>query len=282
MDYTNYIKKILLPVTKDNTSGSTDIALKAIKLIKKFVKRKDVKLSPELYKCISQQLISAQPSMGIMFNLAYRITKMKTLVEKRDFLLYLDKYRDEIEAHKIDIAKRVFNLIKNKNVIMIYSSSSTVLESLKYAHKKGSRFKVVVPESRPMREGEKMMIQLSRSSIPVMFVTDVTGISMLAMYDIDVVLIGGDAILNKYLVSKIGTYPIAMLCKQNHIPVYGLCGTEKVIPKEYENKFVISDKPAYEITTYKNKYVKVVNRYFEKVPIKLFTGIIADQQQLKV
>lgn len=261
---------------KDNTSGSTQILINAISIIKDFVKRDDVSLSSDLYMEISKQLISAQPSMGIILNLANKIESIKKLMTKKDFLFFLDNYKSEVQTHKAIIAKRVLGLIKDNSLIMIYSSSSTVFESLKYAHNNGLKFKVMVLESRPMNEGRKMMLLLSRLSIPVIFVTDAVGISMLARQKVDTVFVGGDAILTKYFVCKIGTYPIAMLCKQNNIQIYGLCETEKIIPKKFETKFVILDKQADEITTYRNKFVKVINRYFEKVPLKLFTNIITD------
>ena len=214
--------------------------------------------------------------MGIMLNLAYGIRKMAGTVQRNDLLLYLDGFEAAIELHSRLIAIKVSDLLKKDNLVMTYSSSSTVLESLRYSYSRGSRFRIIVLESRPMNEGRDMMVQLVKSSIPVTYATDAAGMSMLASAQIDSVLIGGDALYGDGFVCKTGSRAIAELCAGKGVRLYGLCGTEKTVPKELSNRFVVLDRPAKELTDYNNKFVTVSNRYFEVVPSALFTSIITD------
>jgi translation initiation factor 2B subunit (eIF-2B alpha/beta/delta family) len=238
-----------------------------------------MRLYPGFCKRISEQLISAQPSMGIMLNLAYGIGKMAGIAQRNDLLLYLDGFETAIESHSRLIAVKVSGLLKKVNVVMTYSSSSTVLESFKYAYRHGSRFRVVVLESRPMNEGRDMMLHLVKASIPVTYVTDAAGMSLLVSEDIDAVLIGGDAMYRNGFVCKTGSRAIAELCKKRKVRFYGLCGTEKIIPEELSDKFVITNNPAKELTAFKHKFATITNRYFEAVPYELFTKIVTDSRQ---
>ncbi len=273
------IERLLKPLSNDNTSGSAQIALFAIKLIRRMVKRTDTRVSPGFCKLISEQLISAQPSMGIMLNLAYGIGKMAGTAQRKDIVLYLDGFETAMQEHARIIAVKVSGLLKKVNVVMTYSSSSTVLESFKYAYMHGSKFRVVVLESRPMNEGRDMMLHLVKALIPVTYVTDAAGMSMLASEDIDAVLIGGDAMYGNGFVCKTGSRAIAELCNKKGVHLYGLCGTEKIIPEQLYNRFVVLDRPAKDLTEFKNKFAAVINRYFEIVPLDMFTKIITNSGQ---
>lgn len=263
-------------LSKDNTSGSAQIAFNAVKLIKTIIRRADAEASARFFKLISKQLVSAQPSMGIILNLAYSIDEMAGTVTRKDILSYLDNFKTTIETHTKIIAERTSALLESSKTVMTYSASSTVLESLRHAYKNGLRFSVVVPESRPMNEGRGMMVKLSRASIPVLYMTDAAGMSMLASGDIDTVLIGGDAIQRNDFVCKTGSLAIATLCKTERVPLFGLCGTEKIIPEQFSKKFIIANKPAKEVSDFKSRFVQITNRYFEIVPFSMFTKIITD------
>jgi translation initiation factor eIF-2B subunit delta len=216
--------------------------------------------------------------MGTILNLAYGIHAIPGTATIKDVLHYLHAFENNIIKHMEIIA----NYFKNKNLsgdaIMVYSSSSTVEASLEYAWRNGSRFKVIALESRPMNEGKNMMLNLSKASIPVIYTTDAAGMSMLASGRADRVLLGGDAIHPEGFVCKSGSRAIAVLCKTKKVPLYGLCGSEKIIPPFYKSRFLIRDMPAKEVTRITGRRVTVINRYFEIVPFHLFTEIITDKK----
>jgi len=278
----NHITEFFKPIKDDNTSGSIDIALKAIRLIRDFVKDDKVEISKPLCNVLSEWLISAQPSMGIILNLAYGLRRMKKGVKRNDILLYLDKYESGIKDHTAIISKRVFKLLESAKTIMVYSASYTVLMSLRYAYEKGLRFKVLVPESRPQNEGRNMALALADLSIPVLYTTDAMAMSMLAAGDIDGVFIGGDAIVSHTLICKVGSLALATICRRKKIPLYGLCGTEKIVPDKLKERFNILPMPSEEIIKLKKKNITVINRYFESVPFKLFTKIITDKKEFAI
>ncbi|MCL4557516.1 MAG: hypothetical protein M1491_02600 [Deltaproteobacteria bacterium] len=269
------IATLFRQLRNDNTSGSSEIASNAIRRIKSIVGCADAGASAHLFTLISEGLVSAQPSMGIMMNLADGIAAM-TYAPHKDMLSYLDGFRAAMEDHARVIARRTAPLLKGRDTVMTYSSSSTVLESLKYAYRNGARFKVAVPESRPMNEGKAMAAGLSKTSIPVLYMTDAACMSMLAAGDIDAVLIGGDAIHMGDLVCKTGSLAIAALCKAGKVPLYGLCATEKIVPRRFNGRFVIVDRPAGEVSDIKNSSLRIANRYFERVPLHMFTRVVTD------
>ncbi len=271
------IKRLLKPIGTDNTSGSVTIALQALSRVRRFAVRTDVRVSAHLCRTIAEDLIAAQPSMGIILNLADGIRNLHQPVDKETLLWFLDRFEAAIEAHTQTIAHTVARLLQRSHLVMTYSSSSTVLAGLRAAYQAGASFQVVVPESRPMNEGSRMMAELDRSSIPVIYGTDAAALSTLASGDVDAVLIGADARLADGLVCKTGSLAIAGLCRRTKTRLYGLYGTEKIVPPALVKKFVISDKRVEELTRMKGTNITVSNRYFEVVPVRLFTRMITDQ-----
>ena len=270
------IKKALSPLALDNTSGSVKIAMDAVALIRDILVRTDAASFGGALRLISRQLIGAQPSMGIILNLAYRLRSMAGTSSAGEVMRYLDAFGTMVDAHTARIAERMEKPLVSSARVMTWSSSSTVLASLRNAWDKGLRFKVIVTESRPVNEGAQMMKALLKSSIPVTYTTDAAGMSMLAQGGIDTVLIGADALFKRNVVCKTGSLAIAALCKAKKVRLYGLCGTEKRIPGPLLGTFVIADKPAKEITGFKHRSLTVANRYFERIPSSLFTKIVTD------
>lgn len=263
---------------RDNTSGSARIAADAIKRIETIIRRTPrMRRDVRFFHFLAGQLVSAQPSMGVILNLAHGIDARAGHSTGRDMLAYLDDFQAAMEGHVRIIAQRTAALLKDRKTVMTYSASSTVLESLLAARTAGLRFRVVVPESRPMNEGRDMMIALSKAFVPVLYMTDAAAMSMLSAGNIDAVLIGGDALYRNGFVCKAGSRAIASLCRAGKVPLYGLCGTEKIVPRALSGRFVIADKPARELTDFKGRSAKVENRYFEIVPVRMFTGIVTDR-----
>ena len=268
------IKKLLTPIGSDSVSGSTSIALQAIDRVRRYIRRTDVHVNARLCRTIAGHLIAAQPSMGIILNLADGLGNLSYPADRKAAVQYLDRFEAAIGVNMQGIAHSVGRLLRNARLVMTYSLSSSVLAGLHEAYGQGSRFTVLVPESRPMNEGSRMMQALARSGIPVIYGTDAAALSTLASGDVDAVLIGADARLADGLVCKTGTRAIAELCRKTKTRLYGLCGTEKIVPRALIRKFVILNKPARELTTLQNKSVTVWNRYFEVVSVHLFTMII--------
>jgi translation initiation factor 2B subunit (eIF-2B alpha/beta/delta family) len=90
--------------------------------------------------------------------------------------------------------------------------------------------------------------------------------------EVDLVMVGGDALSPQGLINKIGTYGIALAAQRFNIKFLALLGTEKFIP--FLVKSIPQMDPA-ELLPNPQK-INVCNRYFELTPLDLIWGVICE------
>jgi len=267
-------------IESDNTSGSIELARMAVKTIEILVENISSE-NPDIFKSLVKEtalkLVNAQPSMASIFTFAnnlllqidksYDTSKIKNIIER-----HCKRFANHLNNSSIKISKFTQNMIKNDSKIITHSYSSSVLNSLIFSKKQGKNFHVICTESRPINEGVKFAKKLGEAGIKVKLVTDA------AIYNYietsDMVIVGGDAIVEDGLVNKIGTLGLAIAAKHFNVGCYSLCGSEKILPISYNLKIV--KKNPSEITTSKIKNVAPINFYFDVTPVELFTGVITE------
>jgi methylthioribose-1-phosphate isomerase len=83
------------------------------------------------------------------------------------------------------------------------------------AREQGKKFEVVADETRPVLQ------ELMQEDIPVTLITDNTAGALMKRGEIDLAIVGTDrTALNGDVANKIGTYTVAVLCKEHGIPFY--------------------------------------------------------------
>ncbi|KAL0332270.1 UNVERIFIED_CONTAM: Translation initiation factor eIF-2B subunit delta [Sesamum calycinum] len=115
----------------------------------------------------------------------------------------IDRFINEkiILADKV-IVKHAVTKIRDGDVLLTYGSSSAVEMILLHAHELGKQFRVVIVDSRPKLEGQKLL--LSR------------------------VFLGASSVLsNGTVYSRVGTACVAMVAHQFHVPVLICCEAYK-------------------------------------------------------
>ena len=98
----------------------------------------------------------------------------------------------------------------------------TALGVIKAAVEQGKRIRVYADETRPLLQGARLTTwELKRLNIPVTLITDSMAGFYMSKQVIDCVITGADRIaLNGDTANKIGTYSLAVLARENHIPFY--------------------------------------------------------------
>ncbi len=86
----------------------------------------------------------------------------------------------------------------------------------------GRKVRVLAGETRPFLQGSRLTAwELLRDGIPVTVITDGMAGHLMSRGEVDVVLVGADRIAaNGDVANKIGTYPLAVLAREHHIPFY--------------------------------------------------------------
>jgi len=151
--------------------------------------------------------------------------------ELQDILIDSSKNFDrKLEESVQQIAEIGARRIKEGDVIMTHSYSSSVIAILKKAHQQHKRLKVFVTETRPELEGRDVARELAAEGINATLIID-SAVSHF-IEDSDKVLIGAEAVAaNGAIVNKIGTATIAAVAQRARVRVYAAASTYKFSPE---------------------------------------------------
>jgi len=106
----------------------------------------------------------------------------------------------------------------------------TALGVIRGAVDAGKRVRVVADETRPFLQGARLTAwELMQDGIETILIADVAAGSLMRRRMIDLVVVGADRIAaNGDVANKIGTYPVAVLAKENRIPFYVAAPTSTI------------------------------------------------------
>ncbi|KAL6526249.1 hypothetical protein OROMI_029889 [Orobanche minor] len=130
-----------------------------------------------------------------------------------------------ILADKV-IVKHAVTKIRDDDVLLTYGSSSAVELIFLHAHELGKRFRVVIVDSRPKLEGQKLLRRLVGKGINCTY-THINAVSYI-MHEVTRAFLGASSVLsNGAVYSRVGTACVAMVAHQFHVPVLVCCEAYK-------------------------------------------------------
>ena len=106
----------------------------------------------------------------------------------------------------------------------------TALGVIRAAREAGKQIHVYVDETRPFLQGARLTAwELQQDGIPLTLITDNMAGHFMMRGAVDLVIVGADRIAaNGDVANKIGTYTLAVLCKENGIPFYVAAPTSTI------------------------------------------------------
>lgn len=154
------------------------------------------------------------------------------------------------------------------------------------AKEQGKKFSVFADETRPVLQGARLTAwELMEAGIDVTLITDNSAGAFMQKGQIDLAIVGTDrTVLNGDVANKIGTYTVAVLCKEHAIPFYvaaPLSSIDFSIPSG--DLIPIEERDPDEVTNVFGKCriapegVKVRNLAFDVTPAKYVTAIITEK-----
>lgn len=127
----------------------------------------------------------------------------------------------------------------------------TALGVIFTAHEQGKIEHVWVDETRPVMQGARLTAwELRMAGVPCKLITDNMAASVMRRGWVDAVIVGADRIAaNGDVANKIGTYGLAVLCKEHGIPFYVAAPSSTVdLTLESGEGIVIEERDAREVT----------------------------------
>ncbi|MDI3502803.1 MAG: translation initiation factor eIF-2B subunit delta [Archaeoglobi archaeon] len=232
---------------RDNIHGASHITERALRLLER--------VSEEERREFSARLERAHPLMPSL-HLAL------SLLEKMSAEEILELFE---RAHE-ETVRKTSEIIERSDVIITISNSRAVRDSLLRSEPR----RVFVTESRPVREGELLVKELRKNGIDAVLITDAS-IGIVAEKCTKAV-VGGDALTPEYLINKIGTYPLALVCREKGIPFYASVSSFKHTEKKIKIGDILKDvRDPSEISS----EVPSLNIYFDATPREL-VKVISD------
>lgn len=282
--------------------GATNIAFFAIKIFNELIQRHKSDHPKELWHMVRNaeerltECRSTEPTMrnGLLYIIGKILQYKKTAHKPIDIAKLVDTYTKEYEA-QLKGAKNVIAQIGVKRipkdtdhpfVIMTHCHSSIVEAILIEAHRLKRNFKVVCTETRPKFQGRITAQVLSEAGIDVCMVVDSAMRWAVKNREVDMAIIGADAITSEGTVmNKIGSRLLALVCDEENVPFYvaspllkynldTLAGNLEKIETRDINE-VWSTENVLHLTT-RPKGVNILNPAFETVARQYIDGIITE------
>ncbi len=225
------------------------------------------------------RFIESRPTSQVLINILRKfltqyLSKAKSSGVKqavKDVEKIVNDIKNEVMVVKEAIASLGSKRIVNGDVILTHSHSTTVMLLLRKALESGTRFSVIVTESRPIGEGLRTAEELEALGIDTTLIVD--SAVRYVMKRVSKVFVGADAVAaNGAVVSKVGTSAIALAAKEARVRVYVAAETYKfgletvfgeliegvmlsepklIMPDEWVNKLagkVVVREPLFDVT----------------------------------
>jgi len=161
----------------------------------------------------------------------------------------------------------------------------TATGPIRVAVEQGKKIQVYADETRPVLQGCRLTAwELMQDNIPVTLITDNTAGALLRKGEINLAIVGTDrTVANGDVANKIGTYSLAVLCKENGVPFYvaaPLSSIDFSIPSG--DLIPIEERGPEEVThvfgcRIAPEGVRVRNIAFDVTPARYVTGIITEK-----
>lgn len=165
----------------------------------------------------------------------------------------------------------------------------TATAPMRVAVEQGKSIQVIADETRPVLQGCRLTAwELMKDNIPVTLITDNTAGAIMQRGEINLAIVGTDrTVANGDVANKIGTYPLAVLCKEHGIPFYVAAPTSSIDFSISNGDLIPIEERAPEEVTHISgcqiapEGVKVRNIAFDVTPARYVTGIITEKGVFK-
>lgn len=200
---------------------------------------------------------------------------------------------DEDVATNKRIAAHGATLIQDGDTVLHHCNTGmlatvdygTALGVIRMAHELGKRITVLLDETRPRLQGARLSAwECEQLGIPYAIIADTAAGYYLRRKEVQLVLFGADRVAaNGDVVNKVGSYQIAVLARENRVPVYSVFPTSTVdLSMANGDEVPIEERDASEVRAPYGlelvpAYFKARNPAFDVTPQKYLSGLITEQ-----
>ena len=261
-------QKTIKDIRKLKIQGASEIAIYSLCFLRKYVRYHGFGKDFEI---ISMKLEKVRPTAVVLHNCIEILKKEKKITT-------IDKLIKIIDTAREKESKYSDKIIRSQSVIMTYCHSGEAMAFIKHSGTKNKKkISVIACMTEPQEQGVLTAKELSKDSIPVTLIDDNAMGHFIK--DVDMVIVGADALRLEGLVNKIGTRLLATAASSVHKPFYVVANSLKLDRRE---NFKIEERPVREIfrkitNKEKIKGVEIRNPAFDITPWEFVTAVITEQ-----
>lgn len=180
---------------------------------------------------VGDEVSAARPTA---INLHWAVGRQVERGEREPTLAALLDEARAIHAEDVELCRRMgefgADLIKDGMTVLTHcnagrlatSGDGTALAVMFAAWRRGTKFKVLADETRPLMQGARLTaLELRDEGIPVDVIPDSAAAGLIARGEVDLVLTGADRVAsNGDAANKVGTYGVALAANAHGVPMY--------------------------------------------------------------
>jgi len=250
---------------------------------------------------ICAELLATRPTA---VNIKWAVERIKRLLkEKKGEPVYRLKellideakkiHEEDIEVNKA-IGRWGAQFIKDGDTVLTHCNAGalatggygTATAPMLVAIEQGKKIQVIADETRPVLQGARLTAwELMQAGVSVTLITDNSAGALMKKGEINLALVGTDrTVRNGDVANKIGTYSVAVLCKEHKIPFYVAAPLSSIdFSISTGDKIPIEERGSEEVThifgtcRIAPDNVRVRNMAFDVTPAKYITAIITEK-----
>ena len=256
-------------VAEDRDHGSAWLSARALEVLRDAAADADAWTWSDAVET-AESLLAARPSMSALQQRVHRAMNRAGGDPDRIAAVAQEVLEGALDADDAAAARAAERSADRR--VLTLSRSGTVLAALER-----SRAPVTVLASMPLGEGRGVAEQLAAGGRDVALAPDAAMAEALRARDVELVLVGADAVTSAGdVINKVGTHPLALAARERDIPVYAVAAADKIAPAD--SAWTPEDAPS---AAREDIYVgaadlQIVDALFERTPAELFAGIVTE------
>lgn len=265
-------KQAIDEIKIDNTSGSASLLTYFVYALNELLSS-DVEPGLQI-QAIEESVISLGQTRQEFPVIAHFIAILQPQLVKKTNFSHLKQRIADYNQQWADVNKRIAanatDIIDwDAKTIMVHSNSSTVVEFFKTIVSRPQLPAIIQTESRPNFEGRIQGNLLTQMGFDVTIIVD----AAMGHYtnQVDLAIVGADAVADNFFYNKMGTYLLALTCNASKKPFYVLTDSRKKISGRGSPE---QPKPTKELYNDPPTGIKLENFYFEATPNELVSQFI--------
>ncbi len=223
---------------------------------------------------------------GSMAHRQPREIAARLLAEARDILAEDIRINRAIGEHGAALLPQGARVLTHCNAgALATAGHGTALGMIRSAWQAGRQISVIADETRPLLQGARLTTwEMLQEKIPVTLITDSMVGHLMAMGEVDVVVVGADRVAaNGDVANKIGTYMVAVLARRHGIPFYVACPLSTIDLSIATGAGIpIEERSADEVTGFREMRwaatgTRIRNPAFDVTPAELVTALVTER-----